>query len=87
MALLKTMSLMDNFEVLVELKNCYIKVEKIEANKASAFASVSINNEDASKNFVTKHYSFDVTLNGENFIKQAYEHLKTLPEFAGAADV
>lgn len=24
---------------------------------------------------------------GENPIKQAYEHLKTLPEFAGAADV
>ena len=24
---------------------------------------------------------------GDNPIKQAYEHLKTLPEFAGAADV
>jgi hypothetical protein len=31
-------------------------------------------------------YSFAPDLNGKNFIAQAYEHLKTLPEFAGATD-
>jgi hypothetical protein len=29
---------------------------------------------------------FVPNLNGENFIAQAYRHLKTLPEFAGATD-
>jgi hypothetical protein len=31
-------------------------------------------------------FSFTPDLNGSNFIKQAYEYLKTLPEFAGATD-
>ncbi len=31
------------------------------------------------------HY-FAPELDRENFIKQAYEHLKTLPEFEGAED-
>jgi hypothetical protein len=33
-----------------------------------------------------KQYSFVPNLNGANFIAQAYAHLKTLPEFAGAID-
>jgi hypothetical protein len=35
---------------------------------------------------VIKQYDFSVDLNGKNAIAQAYEHLKTLPEFAGAED-
>ena len=31
-------------------------------------------------------YSFKPTLDGDNFIQQAYNHLKTLPEFAGSTD-
>jgi len=34
----------------------------------------------------SKSFSFTPNLDGENFIKQGYEHLKTLPEFAGAID-
>lgn len=32
-------------------------------------------------------YACAYDIAGDNPIKQAYEHLKTLPEFAGAADV
>jgi hypothetical protein len=32
-------------------------------------------------------YVFEPNLEGTNFIAQAYEHLKTLPEFADAEDV
>jgi hypothetical protein len=31
-------------------------------------------------------YSFKPDLNGENFIAQAYNHLKTLPEFSDSTD-
>lgn len=31
-------------------------------------------------------FSFKPTLDGGNFIEQAYNHLKTLPEFAGSTD-
>jgi hypothetical protein len=33
-----------------------------------------------------KTYRFAPSLDGKNFITQAYEHLKTLPEFAGATN-
>ena len=34
----------------------------------------------------TRSMSFVPVLDGDNFIRQAYFHLKTLPEFAGATD-
>lgn len=36
--------------------------------------------------FDEKQFSCNYDLNGENPIKQAYLHLKTLPEFADAVD-
>ena len=33
-----------------------------------------------------EQFNFVPNLEGQNFIAQAYEHLKTLPEFAGAED-
>jgi hypothetical protein len=36
--------------------------------------------------FAENSYICDYDLNGENPIKQAYLHLKTLPEFADAVD-
>jgi hypothetical protein len=36
--------------------------------------------------FAEKSYSCEYALEGANPIAQAYEHLKTLPEFAGATD-
>lgn len=45
---------------------------------------------DSSKVILIKSesYSFvpDVTEGAENFVKQGYEYLKTLPEFSGAVD-
>ena len=37
--------------------------------------------------FAEQVFSAIYSLHGDNPIKQAYEHLKTLPEFAGATDV
>lgn len=34
----------------------------------------------------SRSYSFQVLPDGDSFIKQAYEFLKTLPEFANAVD-
>jgi hypothetical protein len=86
MALKKQISLVDNFDILVDLGVSYIRVEKVDASKSKATVSISFNNEDASKNFAVKFYEFSPKLYGPNFIEQAYDHLKTLPEFAGAID-
>jgi hypothetical protein len=86
MALKKQTSLVDNFDILVDIGVSYIRVEKVDASKTKAVAAVSFNNENADKNFITKFYEFAPNINGKNFIAQAYDHLKTLPEFADATD-
>lgn len=41
---------------------------------------------DRSIQIGTASYRFTPALEGDNFIKQAYKHLKALPEFADAVD-
>lgn len=65
------------------LMTAYVKVATIEGSKESMQATVSFSDKRIS---LFKKYEFTPDLDGENFIKQAYEHLKTLPEFAGATD-
>lgn len=65
--------------------NAYIKVVAISGGKEQLRVSVGFS--EGVKEFV-KNYSFAPSFaNGStNFIAQAYMHLKTLPEFAGASD-
>lgn len=68
-------------KVLIE--NCYIKVESISGTKDLIKIQVSLT---ASTLKSKKSYEFTPSMDGGNFIKQAYEHLKTLPDFDGAMD-
>jgi hypothetical protein len=86
MAIKKKLSLVDNFDILVDIGESYIRVEQVDASKLKATAVVSFNSDGADKTFTTKLYDFQPDLAGKNFIAQAYEHLKTLPEFSGAID-
>lgn len=63
----------------------YVKVDSITGNKKQISANVSFVGENIRFN---KQYCVFVSIeqNATNFIAQAYEHLKTLPEFAGATD-
>jgi len=63
--------------------DCYIKVQSVSGNKDVAKAQVSFSGD---KFVGFKSYDFAVNLEGGNFIKQAYEHLKSLEEFAGSMD-
>jgi len=85
-ALKKQIFLVDNFDILVDIGTSYICVEQVDASKAKATAVVSFNSESNDKTFTTKLYDFQPDLAGRNFIAQGYNHLKTLPEFAGAVD-
>lgn len=70
------------------LQNAYIKVDSITGNKQLMSATIGIYNKTESEMTVAKITScvFVPKLEGQNFIAQAYEHLKTLPEFVGATD-
>jgi hypothetical protein len=97
MALTKDVTFSANVKVTIEgigtitereedlfVKDCYFKVETIAGDKSSLTATVSSQVSSSQKQFVS--YTFTPLLDGPNFIAQAYEHLKTLPEFEGAID-
>jgi hypothetical protein len=67
----------------VVVVDCYVKVQSVSGNKETAKAQVSFSGD---KFVGFKSYDFPVNLEGENFIKQAYTHLKSLEEFAGSMD-
>jgi len=65
--------------------SAYVKVINITGSKTQLDVEVLFKS-DSHK--FTKNYLFapSVSTGSVNFIAQAYEHLKTLPEFAGAKD-
>lgn len=70
--------------------NAYHKIDSIGGDKNQIFITLGIYT-DATNNkkwLTTKTYSFvpDVSDVTDNFIKQGYEYLKTLDEFADAVD-
>jgi hypothetical protein len=67
----------------VTLTDCYIKVDTVKGTKESADALVLFTTPEVEG---SRLYSFTPDMDGDNFIKQAYLHLKTLPEFASATD-
>jgi len=74
----------DGFPGKLIVQDAYLRVDKIEGNKTVMSCVVNAYSENVIID--TKQHSFVIDVNGENFIKQAYLHLKTLPEFADAED-
>jgi hypothetical protein len=70
----------------VVFENCYFKVSQVSATKEKAVATVHAMTESGGSVIDRKDYTFICSLNGENFIAQAYNHLKTLDEFSSAVD-
>lgn len=66
--------------------NVYVQVRDITGGKLEVVARVFLINEANGSLVREQFYSFTPDLDGGNFIKQAYDHLKTLPEFADAVD-
>ena len=66
----------------------YVKVSKVSGNKEIVFIDVVYLKDSADGEIIKSGaFEFVPNMNGDNFIKQAYQHLKTLPEFASATDV
>jgi hypothetical protein len=86
MALQKTISLTDNFGIEVSFSDAYIRVDQLEGSKDSISIFVVTRDKQGGRVLATRHHDFQPDLDGDNFIKQAYEHLKALPEFADAID-
>jgi hypothetical protein len=66
--------------------NAYIKIFRISGSKSLINASIETLSEKNGKQLEKTVHSFRPTLDGSNFIAQAYEQIKQLPEFADATD-
>lgn len=65
----------------------YIAVKEISGGKDKMVAEVVFTKESKDGEFIkVDQFPFVPDLFGDNFIAQAYAHLKTLPEFSGAVD-
>jgi hypothetical protein len=73
-------------DAVITTEPLYIKVSTITGNKLNLTATVTFTSQTTGAVVATKSYQFLLDLNGGNPIKQAYEHLKTLSEFADATD-
>jgi len=86
MALKQNITLKTNFGDDVTFIDSYIKIEKLAGSKEQLGINVSFYKKQNEQIVGNKNYLFAPSLDGKNFISQAYDHLKTLPEFAGAID-
>lgn len=85
MALNKKLTKADNFGKEVEL-DCYIKVSAVNTTKDESLASVAFMESATGRLYFGETHKFHIDMDGGNSLQQAYQHLKTLPEFAGATD-
>ena len=67
-------------------ENAYWRVEQVIFSKLEATATVNTYNSAGGTLLASRLFVFMPTINDQNPIKQAYLHLKTLPEFADAVD-
>jgi hypothetical protein len=76
----------DFIEKEVVVEKCYVKIEKVSGDKEALMLNVGYY--DQTRLLKTARFAFtpSVADGSENFIRQGYEYLKTLPEFARAVD-
>ena len=69
--------------------NAYLRVENLTlmSKNIIRFSLKSYVSSDVSETIKTEVFACDYDITGENPIKQAYQHIKTLPEFTEATDV
>lgn len=86
MAFTKTSTLVNNFQEFSTFEDAYLKVISFSGSKETISFALGTFKEKDGVLLQKQEYVFAIDLDGPNPIKQAYEYLKTLPEFADATD-
>lgn len=74
------------FGTVVVLNGMYVRVSSVIGTKSLVRFVVDVSHDMASPSVHRMEYSFVPDMDGGNFIRQAYVHLKSLPEFSAAID-
>lgn len=86
MALTNDHTFATKYSMDVCVRGCYIKVKSTLTTKTSGTANVVFLSAPDGEQLEERPYLFAYDIAGDNPIRQAYLHLKTLPEFANAVD-
>jgi hypothetical protein len=84
MALSQTITTPHGF--VANMAYCRVENVKIHGKSSIEFVVKSYKSKEDLVSFDTSLFSCDYDLHGDNPFRQAYKHLKTLPNFAGAID-
>lgn len=68
------------------LQDAYHRIASVDVTKSEMTFSVSVGVNEESEQLFAKCYHCNYDIEGNNPIKQAYEHLKSLEEYAGSKD-
>ena len=81
------MGLKKNFEHNgVQVTGGYLKVANVNGDKNRVAFVMTYAVDATHDSLKTEHFSFVPSMDGDNFIKQAYEYVKTLNGFQDATD-
>jgi hypothetical protein len=86
MALSKSITLKSNFCDDVVFNNAYIRVVSIAGDKHQLNVEAHYYKTKDGMFLHKTQSAFTPSLSANNFIAQAYDHLKSLPEFSGSID-
>lgn len=84
MALTQEITRKDSFGDDRVFPNAYIKVDQISGNKGLLQVVIGIYKEQGQNKIDSVSTGFSPSLDGKNFIAQAYDHVKTLDNFLNA---
>ena len=93
MAIKKTIKLKNNFGTETTIQDAYIRVDSLIFKRKHPITgerlveiAVSINKDENSTALEKRGHFFAIDLSGGNSLTQAYEFLKTMPDYADATD-
>ena len=70
----------------ITVGGAYIKIQSFSGSKDLLKFEVATHSRAGEQALTVASFEVPYSIDGANPIKHAYEHLKTLPEFAGAVD-
>ena len=85
MALKKTITIQIEYGVEIEIVDAYIVVSNINGSKNNINAEIQWKKDQMGFSVKTEYVSFVPSMES-NFIAQAYEKMKALPQYQGAVD-
>lgn len=87
MALQKTIYIArSGFSGQLVAENAYHRVVSVTASKQSASAQIAVFDKKGGVQLDSSFFEFNPAMDDVNFIAQAYEYMKTLPEYQDSKD-